>query len=136
MYSTSQPEESPGPATLLRAGFLSFPESSDPDSLTPSKAATFHAALADSFSRPAWAEIVSPQLLGQFFIAVNDPRPTLHLCLGRESFSALAHRLEKNGCSSKSCWSMLHRLSSAKNGRQWLLRWTPNPGEGFGTKFR
>jgi hypothetical protein len=41
---------------------------------------------------------------------VDDPDATLHLRLGGEAQAALAHRLEKNGRRSRSCWSMIHRL--------------------------
>lgn len=40
--------------------------------------------------------MVTPvQLLGQFLVAVDDPHATLHLCFGRETLAAFAHRLDK-----------------------------------------
>jgi len=79
--------------------------------LAPSKASGFAAALLEALSRTARAEIIPAELLTQFLGAMNDPHATLDLRFGREALPTFAHRLEKNGSSSKSCWSMTHRLS-------------------------
>ena len=53
----------------------------------------------------------SAELFGQFLGAMHDAHTAFDLRFGREAFPTLAHHLEKNGISSKCCWSTIHRLS-------------------------
>jgi hypothetical protein len=71
----------------------------------------------EAFAGTTGAEIIPPELLFQNLFAVDDPHSTLHLRFGRISPTTLAHRLEKNGCSSKYSWFMcrmahLHLIES------------------------
>ena len=77
---------------------------------TPSKGAVLQAAPLEPAARPARAQVVAAELFGQLLFAVDDPMAPLDVGLGREPAAAFAHRLEKNGRLSASCWSMIHRL--------------------------
>jgi hypothetical protein len=50
-----------------------------------------HAALPETQARLAWAEIVSPQFLVEFLVAVDDSAASLDKHLRRIPFTALAH---------------------------------------------
>src|SRR5262245_29359926 len=62
---------------------------------------------------------------------MDDPHATLYLRLGREPLAALAHRLEKKGRCSRSCWFMIHRLSGEEIG-SWTMTQTPFHWFAFG----
>ena len=69
--------------------------------MTPSKAAFLKTTLLKAFVGTAGAKIIPPKLFFQHLIAVDNPHSTLYLRFGWESTTAFAHRLEKNGCSSR-----------------------------------
>ena len=71
--------------------------------MAPSKASAFAAALLEALSRTARTEVVPAELLCQFLGAMNDSHATLDERFGWEALPTFAHRLEKNGSSSKSC---------------------------------
>src|SRR5262249_18348157 len=79
---------------------------------TPSKPAAVAAAFLEALAGAARAEVVAAELFGQLFVAVNDAHAALHFRLGREALAALAHRFEKNAWCSRTCGSMVHRLSA------------------------
>jgi hypothetical protein len=58
----------------------------------------------------ARAEIIASELFLQHLVAVDNLRPSLDLRFGRESSTAFAHGLEKNGCSSNCSGCMAHLL--------------------------
>ena len=63
--------------------------------MTPSKAALLETTLFEASARAAGAQVVSTELFFQQLIAVHDSHPALHLSLGGESTTTLAHRLKK-----------------------------------------
>jgi hypothetical protein len=76
--------------------------------LAPSKAASLQAAFLESLATTARAEIVATELFLQEFVSMHDADAASYLRLGWESLPAFAHRLEKNGCSSKLRLDMGH----------------------------
>jgi len=56
--------------------------------------------LLEALAGTAGAEIIPPELFLQQFLAVNNPLATLDVFFRGISSTTLAHRLEKNGCSS------------------------------------
>ncbi len=58
------------------------------------------ATFLESLATAAWAEIVAPELFLKEFVSMHDADAASYLRLGWEALPSLAHRLEKNGCSS------------------------------------
>ena len=69
--------------------------------MAPSKAASLQAAFLEALATSAGAEIVATELFLKEFVSMHDANPASYLRFGWEALSSLAHRLEKNGCSSK-----------------------------------
>jgi hypothetical protein len=68
------------------------------------------AAVLESLAGIAGAQVISPELFFQKFVAVDDAYSLLNMRFGREALPAFAHRLEKNGWSSKLRVDMVHLL--------------------------
>jgi hypothetical protein len=66
--------------------------------------------LLEAFAGTAGTEVVPAQLFFQQFVAVDHPLSLFDMGFGWESPTPLAHRLEKNGSSSKFSYRMAHLL--------------------------
>jgi len=75
---------------------------------TPSKPARFKTALPELLPGAARAEVIPPEFLFEQLVSVDDADSAFDAGLGGKSFAALAHRLEKNGRSSKLAVDMAH----------------------------
>ena len=76
--------------------------------MAPSKAAFLQAAFLEAIAAAARAEVVATEFFLQEFVSVHDAHTAFDFRLGWESLPAFAHRLEKNGCSSKLLVDMGH----------------------------
>ena len=70
--------------------------------------ALLEAALLEAFTAAAGTEVVASELFLQQLAVAHDAHTAFDLRLGGEPLPAFAHRLEKNGCSSKLRLDMGH----------------------------